>query len=81
VKESGRSLLAVGILDVQGEFESGSLVVLRTKDGIDIARGLANYSSDEILRIRGRRSDQIAIALGHVPYAEVIHRDNLALIT
>ena len=81
VKESGRSLLAVGIIDVQGEFESGSLVVLRTKDGIDIARGLANYSSDEILRIRGRRSDQIAIALGHVPYAEVIHRDNLALIT
>lgn len=81
VKESGRSLLAVGILDVQGEFESGSLVVLRTKDGIDIARGLANYSSDEILRIRGRRSDQIAIALGHVPYAEVIHRDNLALVT
>lgn len=81
VKESGRSLLAVGILDVQGEFESGSLVGLRTKEGIDIARGLANYSSDEILRIRGRRSDQIAVALGHVPYAEVIHRDNLALIT
>lgn len=81
VKESGRSLLAVGILDVQGEFESGSLVGLRTKDGTDIARGLANYSSDEILRIRGRRSDQIALALGHVPYAEVIHRDNLALLT
>ena len=81
VRESGRSLLAVGILDVQGEFESGSLVGLRTKEGIEVARGLANYSSDEILRIRGRRSDQIAVALGHVPYAEVIHRDNLALIT
>ncbi|MFO1002995.1 MAG: glutamate 5-kinase [Planctomycetaceae bacterium] len=81
VRESGRSLLAVGITDVQGEFESGSLVGLRTKDGTDIARGLANYSSDEIRRIQGRRSDQIAAALGHVPYGEVIHRDNLALLT
>jgi glutamate 5-kinase len=81
VRESGRSLLAVGITDVQGEFESGSLVGLRTKEGTDIARGLANYSSDEIRRIQGRRSDQIASALGHVPYGEVIHRDNLALLT
>jgi glutamate 5-kinase len=81
VRESGRSLLAVGITDVQGEFESGSLVGLRAKDGTDIARGLANYSSDEIRRIQGRRSDQIAAALGHVPYGEVIHRDNLALLT
>jgi glutamate 5-kinase len=81
VRESGRSLLAVGITHVEGEFESGSLVGLRTKDGVDIARGLANYSSDEIRRIQGRRSDQIATALGHVPFGEVIHRDNLALIT
>ena len=56
VKESGRSLLAVGIIDVQGEFESGSLVVLRTKDGIDIARGLANYSSDEDVGLIRSRS-------------------------
>jgi glutamate 5-kinase len=81
VRDSGRSLLAVGVIDVQGEFESGSLVGLRTKDGTDIARGLANYSSDEIRRIQGRRSDQIASALGHVPFGEVIHRDNLALLT
>jgi len=81
VREPGRSLLAVGITNVQGEFESGSLVGLRTKDGTDIARGLANYSSDEIRRIQGRRSDQIAVALGHVPFGEVVHRDNLALIT
>ncbi len=81
VRESGRSLLAVGITDVQGDFESGSLVGLRGKDGTDIARGLANYSADEIRRIQGRRSDQIALTLGHVPYGEVVHRDNLALIT
>lgn len=80
VRESGRSLLAVGITAVQGEFEPGALVGLKSKDGIEIARGLANYSSDEIRRIQGRRSDQIAAALGHVPFGEVIHRDNLALI-
>ncbi|MBC7965816.1 MAG: glutamate 5-kinase [Fuerstia sp.] len=80
VLESGRSLLAVGITEVQGEFEPGALVGLKSKDGTEIARGLANYSSDEIRRIQGRRSDQIAAALGHVPFGEVIHRDNLALI-
>jgi glutamate 5-kinase len=79
VREGGKSLLAVGITSVEGEFESGSLVGLRSKDGTDIARGLANYSSEEIRRIQGRRSDQIALALGHIPFAEVIHRDNLAL--
>lgn len=80
VRESGRSLLAVGVTEVQGEFESGALVGLKSHDGTEIARGLANYSSDEIRRIQGRRSDQIAAALGHVPFGEVIHRDNLALI-
>lgn len=80
VRESGRSLLAVGITEVQGEFEPGALVGLKSKEGTEIARGLANYSSDEIRRIQGRRSDQIAAALGHVPFGEVIHRDNLALI-
>ena len=80
VRECGRSLLAVGITEVPGEFEAGALVGLKTSDGTEIARGLVNYSSDEIRRIQGRRSDQIAAALGHVPYGEVIHRDNLVLI-
>ncbi|MFO0975969.1 MAG: glutamate 5-kinase [Planctomycetaceae bacterium] len=80
VKTSGRSLLAVGIREVQGDFEPGALVTLKTADGNEIARGLANYSADEIRRIQGRRSDQIATALGHVPFGEVIHRDNLALV-
>jgi glutamate 5-kinase len=80
VRESGRSLLAVGITEVHGEFEAGALAGLKTSDGTEIARGLVNYSSDEIRRIQGRRSDQIAAALGHVPYGEVIHRDNLVLI-
>jgi glutamate 5-kinase len=80
VRGSGRSLLAVGIRDVQGDFEAGSLVGLKAPDGVEFARGLVNYSADEIRRIRGRRSDQIASALGHVPFGEVIHRDNLAVV-
>ena len=79
VRDSGRSLLAVGIREVLGDVESGSLVGLQSPDGAEFARGLANYSADEIRRIRGRRSDQIASALGHVPFGEVIHRDNLAV--
>ena len=79
VREQGRSLLAVGISTVEGVFEAGALVALQTAEGSEIARGLANYSSDEIRRIRGRRSDQIAAALGHVPFGEVIHRDNLSV--
>lgn len=79
VREQGRSLLAVGISSVEGVFEAGAVVALRTAEGTEIARGLANYSSDEIRRIKGRRSDQIAAALGHVPFGEVIHRDNLSL--
>jgi glutamate 5-kinase len=80
VKQSGRSLLAVGIREVQGEFEPGALIGMKSHDGTEIARGLANYSADEIRRIQGRRSDQIAAALGHVPFSEVVHRDNLALV-
>lgn len=79
VRDGGRSLLAVGIKSVDGDFEPGALVGLRTQNGVEIARGLANYSSDEIRSIHGRRSDQMASQLGHVPYGEVIHRDNLAL--
>ena len=71
----------MGIRDVQGDFEAGSLVGLKAPDGVEFARGLVNYSADEIRRIRGRRSDQIASALGHVPFGEVIHRDNLAVVS
>ncbi len=80
VRQSGRSLLAVGIREVQGDFEPGALIGMKAHDGTEIARGLANYSADEIRRIQGRRSDQIAAALGHVPFGEVVHRDNLALV-
>jgi glutamate 5-kinase len=79
IAEQGRSLLAIGISDVAGHFRKGDVISLCGGDGGEIARGLSNYSADEIRRIKGLRSDQIAEALGHCPYAEVVHRDNMAL--
>ncbi|HAD59530.1 MAG TPA: glutamate 5-kinase [Planctomycetaceae bacterium] len=78
VVTEGRSLLAVGITDVTGEFDQGASVELVSSSGV-IGRGLVNYSAAEIRIIRGRKSDQIPSLLGHVPYEEVIHRDNLVL--
>ena len=47
------------------------------KAGAELARGLTNYTADDVRRIRGLKSDRIAQVLGHCPYAEVVHRDNL----
>ena len=79
LKQGGKSLLAVGIREVRGDFEPGELVGLHTGAGVELGRGLANYSSQDLQRIHGCRSEQIQASLGHVPYSEVIHRDNLAL--
>ena len=49
--------------------------------GNEFARGLTNYAMADIARIKGLRTEQIAAALGHCPYVEVIHRDNMALTT
>jgi glutamate 5-kinase len=79
VRKNGKSLLAVGITEVRGTFDQGASVDLADSSGVAFGRGLVNYSSSEILKIRGRKSDQIATAVGHVPYSEVVHRDNLVV--
>jgi glutamate 5-kinase len=71
--------LAIGIAEVYGQFAKGDVVALCDGDGTEIARGLCNYSADEIRKIKGLRSEQIAAVLGHCPYEEVVHRDNMAL--
>jgi glutamate 5-kinase len=80
ITRQGRSLLAIGILRVEGSFQKGDIVALHDQAGIEMARGLTNYRSDEIQRIQGLRSKQIAEVLGHRPYEEVVHRDNLVLL-
>lgn len=77
--EQGKSLLAIGIRTVDGDFEKGNIVSIVDSEGQEIARGLTNYSSPDAQRIAGKRSDEFATILGRVPYAEVIHRDNLVI--
>ena len=77
--ERGRSLLPAGICAVDGQFDIGSVVTVRTREGKIIARGLVDYRSDEIEKIRGRRTADIARILGEKPYDEVIHRDNMVV--
>ncbi len=79
VEKGGKSLLAIGIVDVQGEFTKGDVVAVRDRAGVEFARGLSNYSAAEVLRIKGMKTEAIAAALGHCPYQEVVHRDNMAV--
>ena len=79
VVQQGRSLLAVGIREVCGQFDQGASVELQNLSGRVIGRGLVNYGTEEIRMIAGQKSDRIPELLGHVPYSEVIHRDNLAV--
>ncbi len=75
----GKSLLSIGIQQITGEFRKGDVVALQDPSGRERARGLTNYGSDQLYKIKGLRSDQIAEALGQCPYVEVIHRDNMTI--
>jgi len=77
VEEQGRSLLPIGILEAVGHFRKGDVVALRDADGAEFARGLSNYSAEEVQKIKGLKTAQIADVLGYRPYDEVIHRNNL----
>ncbi len=79
LQSEGRSLLAVGITAVQGHFQRGELVSCCDAAGLEIARGLVNYSSEETGQLLGQPSDKIITILGYVSEPELIHRDNLVL--
>lgn len=80
LRESGRSLLPVGVRAVQGGFNRGDLVSCRDQQGIEIARGLVNYSAADTRQIMGRPSADIESLLGYQADEELIHRDNLVLV-
>jgi len=80
IESKGRSLLAVGVLRVEGDFAKGDVVALCDPTGREFARGLINYPAAEIRTIAGHGKEQIAELLGHRPYDEVIHRDNLVVL-
>ncbi len=80
VAEQNYSLLPIGILTVEGNFDKGSLVKIKNTAGKTIAKGLVSFSASEIRRIQGKKSSAIKNILGHDNYDEVIHRDNLIVI-
>jgi glutamate 5-kinase len=76
----GRSLLAVGITKVTGNFSRGDTVAVENAAGRQIARGLVAYDAPDVLKIAGLKTGEIAAALGYEARAAVIHRDDMALV-
>ena len=79
LRDSGKSLLAVGVTAVEGRFTRGEMVACVDESGQEVARGLVNYNSDEAQRIKRRPSSDFEAILGYVDEPELIHRDNLIL--
>jgi len=80
LKTDGKSLLPIGVVGVQGSFERGDVVACLNGAGIEIARGIVNYNSQEAARIMRKASSEIEKILGYVEETELIHRDNLVLL-
>ena len=77
---NGKSLLAAGIKDVQGSFSKGDHIKILNNNMTEFARGLSSFSSEEILKIKGKHSNKINDILGYVSKSEVIHKDDMVLI-
>jgi glutamate 5-kinase len=81
LRQQGRSLLPAGVKEARGDFRMGSVVSIQSEDGREIARGLSNFSCDELARIRGMNTRRIPDVLGtEVFFEEVVHRDNLVIV-
>ena len=80
LKESGRSLLPIGVVSMAGEFERGDLVACLDANGHEVARGLVNYNAHETQLIMRQPSSKIEELLGYVDEPELIHRNNLVLV-
>jgi glutamate 5-kinase len=77
--EKNKSLLAAGIVKVEGTFARGDACAIATKDGKSIGRGLTNYSSEDLQKIRGKKTSEVRAMLAERAYDEVVHRDNLVI--
>ena len=79
VRDGGKSLLPIGVVSVLGEFHRGDVIAVRSASGVELARGLSNYSSSEARLIARRPSADFERLLGFTGEPELIHRDNLVL--
>ncbi|MEA3560683.1 MAG: glutamate 5-kinase [Candidatus Omnitrophota bacterium] len=78
--KKGKSLLASGIMDATGNFKTGDVIRILDDQGRLFARGMTNYSMDELSKIKGFKTSEIKSILGYKYYDEVIHRDNLVIL-
>ena len=74
---NGKSLLSAGITKVEGTFSKGDNILIVDNDGKESARGLTSFSSEEINKIKGLKSDQIEKILGYSSKSEIVHRDDM----
>jgi len=77
--DQGKSLLAAGIIEIEGDFSASDAVQICNKEGLEIARGIVNYKSEDLIKIKGFRSSKIEEILGYFTSENVIHRDNLVI--
>ncbi len=80
LRAKGRSLLSVGVTGCEGDFDVGDAVLIRDGSGRAIAKGLVNYSAEDLRRIMGRRTEEIEMILGCRPSDEIVHRDNMVIL-
>jgi glutamate 5-kinase len=80
LRDEGKSLLPIGVHEVQGDFARGDVIAVCTQTGVEVARGLANYSASEARLIARKASSQIEVLLGYANEPELIHRTNLVLM-
>lgn len=77
---AGHPLRAIGVVECEGLFEANSAVAIRTEGGLEVARGISNYSSKDLLQFKGMNSNEIFSQLGFPMNEKVVHEDNLALL-
>jgi len=80
LRTKGRSLLPSGVTATVGNFDKGDTVVIVDRRGRKVARGLSNYSAEQVEKIKGLKTARIAEALGDKPYDEVVHRNNMMML-
>jgi glutamate 5-kinase len=81
IRQQGRSVLPVGVKQVDGKFSRGDLVVCTDLSGLEVGRGLVNYNDEEARRIMGHASRDIEALLGYLDEPELVNRDNLVITT
>jgi glutamate 5-kinase len=76
----GKSLLPSGAVGIEGNFNVGDVIGVKNDAGVEVARGISNYGSDDTLKIMGKRTSEIEKILGYRHYEELIHRNNMAIL-